>query len=145
MTMTSSLPMLDLKAMPVGEHLPTSPLPALTKADFENFMRAGDEFHPIHSDVEYARAAGMKDIVVPGLLLLAHMSRYLTGCAPRDRVREFGARFVGVSYPSDALTVGGTLLDRFETDGETRVRLDLRISDQDAAVKVRGDAVVAVC
>jgi acyl dehydratase len=143
--MTETIPRnLDLKDLAVGDSLPTFHFSTPQVEDCVAWMEAGDEFHAMHSDADYARSMGAQDIVVPGLLLMAHLGRYVLTLVPRDRVRELGGRFESICYPSDELSIDGTLADKFAVDGELRARLDFIIADRRAGVRVRGDATVAL-
>lgn len=127
-----------------GDVFPEFEIGPFTKADCERLMDATDDHHPIHNDREYAVAAGMPDIVVPGLLILAHASRFLTNQISPYAIRSIAARFKSVTHPGERLTVVGSVTDKWIADGEHQVGLDLRVADTGGGVKLSGNAVVAV-
>jgi acyl dehydratase len=95
-------------------------------------------------DVDFARAAGQKDVFAHGMLSMAYLARLLTNWVPQQNLRQYGVRFVAITQVGDRITCRGTVVEKFEADGEQRVRLELSTVDQNGQVKLSGDAVIAL-
>lgn len=72
-----------------------SPLPS-TPNDLVRYAQASGDSNPLHLDLEFARQAGFANLVVHGMLNMAHLGRLLTDQFPAERIRSFSARFEGV-------------------------------------------------
>lgn len=127
----------------VGDALAPLTCAPVTRATLALFAGASNDHNPIHIDIDYARQAGLADVVAHGMLSMASLARLLTGGIRPDRLREFGVRFAGMTRVGDQLTCTATVVERFRVDGETRVRLQLQAADQHGEVKLAGVAVVA--
>jgi acyl dehydratase len=79
-----------------------------------------------------------------GLLSFGVLSRVVSQWAGIGRLRQFGARFVSITQVHDLVTCKGTVTERFETDGEQRVRVAVVATAQDGRETLVGDAVVAL-
>ena len=72
-----------------------SPLPS-TPEDLVRYARASGDTNPLHLDPEFAKQAGFADLVVHGMLNMAHLGRLLTDHFAAERIRAFSARFESV-------------------------------------------------
>ena len=141
-TATMNLP--DYDTLQPGDTLPgfeTEPLSRLTLA---LYCGASGDHNPIHVDSDFARSAGQADVFAHGMLSMAYLGRLLTNWVPQQALREYGVRFVAVTQVHDRIGCTGTVVEKFEVDGERRVRLSLQTKDQNGQVKLTGDAVVAL-
>jgi acyl dehydratase len=104
---------LDAKLMPAGEIA----VPATAAHVYTECARI---WNPIHTDVAYARAAGLPDIILHGTATLAYtISRLVkTFKVPEPAVRRVACRFAGMVLMPSTLAVhaardGGSI--QFET------------------------------
>jgi acyl dehydratase len=65
-------------------------------------VAAGDD-NPLHQDAAIARAAGFPNILVPGLLLAAHIARTLEEAPAVHALRALSTRFARPVLPGQAL------------------------------------------
>lgn len=128
----------------VGDTLAPLVCAPVSRTQLALFAGASNDHNPIHIDIDFARAAGLPDVIAHGMLSMASLARLLTGSVPAGLLRQFDVRFAGVTRVGDQLTCTATVVERFDADGETRVRLRLQAADQKGEVKVAGEAVAAV-
>ncbi len=128
---------------PVGAALTPLEGAPVTRAMLALFAGASNDHNAIHIDIDYAREAGLPDVIAHGMLSMATLARLLTGNTRPERLREFGVRFAGITRVGDRLSCTATVLERFQADGEARVRLRLEAADQHGDVKLAGAAVIA--
>jgi acyl dehydratase len=132
------------KTVQIGDALPTLRLPPVDRATLALFGGASGDHNPIHIDIDFARRAGMPDVFAQGMLGMAWLGRLVTGWAPQSRVRRFDARFQGVTHLGHAMRCEGRVVEKFEADGEQRVRIELRSANQYGQTKIVGEAIVAL-
>ena len=128
----------------VGDELPPLALPPLTRAQLALYADASHDHNPIHLDVEFARAAGMPDLVAHGMLSMAWLGRLVTNWAPQQDLREFNVRFSAITHVGERIVCTGRVAEKIERDGERIVRIAVATANEAGEVKVSGDAYLAL-
>ena len=128
----------------VGEDLPPLEMPALSRLTLALYAGASGDHNPIHIDTDFARRAGLDDIFAQGMLSAAYLGRVLTGWVPQQNIRSFGVRFVSISHLRHCVRCTGRVADKFEADGERRVRVEVAAMNQFGETKLTGEAIVAL-
>jgi acyl dehydratase len=124
--------------------LPEVQLGPISRATLALYAGASGDHNPVHIDSDFAKNAGLPDVFAHGMLSFGVLSQAVTRWAGVGRLREFGARFVSVTQVHDLITCRATILERFEADGEARLRLAVVATAQDGRETLSGDAVVAL-
>lgn len=135
--------LLRFNALQVGDCLPPLVLCPIDRARLALFAGASGDHNPVHIDLDAARRARMPDVFAHGMLSMAWLGRLLTQWVDQRQLREFGVRFVGITHLGHAITCTGTVVEKMEIDGERRVRIEVRTSNQYGEPRVVGDAVIA--
>ncbi|HSW14065.1 MAG TPA: MaoC family dehydratase [Solimonas sp.] len=128
----------------VGTTLPDLKLPPVNRTTLALFGGASGDHNPIHIDIDFARKAGMPDVFAQGMLVMAWLGRLLTQWQPQAQLRQFNARFQGITHLGNAISCSGEVTELFVVDGEPRARLTLRSVNQYGETKIAGEAVVAL-
>ncbi len=139
--MTHSLASYD--ALTVGDAIPSLTLPPLSRLTLALYCGASGDHNPIHVDSDFARSAGMPDVFAHGMLSMAWLARVLTQWVPQSAIRDYSVRFAAITQVAEVITCAGTVTEKFEVNGERRVRLQLTTANAEGQVKLTGDAVVA--
>jgi len=140
--MTPQPPRFD--ALHVGQELPALELPPLTRHTLALYCGASGDHNPIHVDIDFAQgSAGLPDVIAHGMLGMAWMARVLTNWAPQSALRGYGVRFAAMTRPGEAITCTARVDEKFEADGEKRVRLTLTSRNAAGEIKLSGHAEVA--
>lgn len=135
---------LTFESVSVGDALPAFETPPISRLALALYCGASGDHNPIHVDMDFAREAGQDDVFAHGMLSMAYLGRLLTNWVPQLSLREYGVRFMAITHVHDRVTCSGTVVGKFEADGERRVRLELTTVDQHGEIKLRGDAIVAL-
>lgn len=135
---------LRLDDLQIGDEIPALTTDPIKRVTLALFAGASGDHNPIHVDLDFAREAGMDDVFVHGMFSMASIGRMLSSWAPAHALREFKVRFVAITHVHDRLTCRGTVTEKFESQGEKRVRLRVTAADQQSEIKVMGEAVVAL-
>lgn len=133
----------DWNTLQPGDALPALELPPLTRLQLALYCGASGDHNPIHVDIDFAKSAGMPDVFAHGMLSAAWLGRLLTNWVPQSAIRALDMRFTAITHVGERITCSGTVEEKFERDGERRVKLRLTTANQDGAIKVTGEAVVA--
>ena len=130
-------------ALTVGDAIPSLTLPPLSRLTLALYCGASGDHNPIHVDSDFARSAGMPDVFAHGMLSMAWLARVLTNWVPQSAIRAYSVRFAAITQVAETITCAGVVTEKFEVDGERRVRLSLTTANAEGQVKLAGDAVVA--
>ncbi len=128
----------------VGDALPAFETEAISRLTLALYCGASGDHNPIHVDTDFAKAAGQTDVFAHGMLSMAYLGRLLTNWVPQSALREYGVRFVAITQVGAKVRCEGRVTEKFEQDGERRVRVELSTTDQNGQAKLAGDAVIAL-
>lgn len=131
-------------SMAIGDALPSLILPPITRQTLAVYCGASGDHNPVHVDLDFARAAGLGDVLAHGMLIMAYMSRCLTAWVPPEALRSFDTRFLAITRIGDQITCAGHVVEKFADAGESRVRVVITARDQRGEIKTQGEAVVAL-
>ena len=134
----------DFKTLKVGDALPPLSLPPINRTTLALFAGASGDHNPMHIDIDFARKGGMPDVFAHGMLSMAYLGRLLTQWVDQRQLREYSVRFAGITHLGHQITCSGKVVDKFEADGEQRVKLQIQTANQYGEAKIVGDAVVAL-
>ena len=108
---TSSRP-----AWKVGDELEVQTLPPITRLQLIKYAGASGDFNPIHTIDAAAEEAGLPGIIAHGMLTLATMGLLFSPYLEDGYVKELKARFSGMVFLGDELSIGGRVLDAVDYD-----------------------------
>lgn len=135
---------LAFDSVQVGDTLPSLALPPITRTMLALFAGASGDHNPIHIDIDFARAAGLPDVLAHGMLSMAWLGRLLTLWAPQRDLREFGVRFTAMTHVGERITCTGRVAKKLERDGERLVQVEVKATNDAGEVKVAGEALIAL-
>ena len=118
-------------------------LPPLTRLTLALYCGASGDHNPIHVDTDFAKSAGMPDVVAHGMLSAAWLGRVLTNWVPQSAIRSLDIRFAAITHVGETITCTGEVAEIFDQGGERLARLKLSTANQDGIVKLTGEALVA--
>jgi acyl dehydratase len=135
---------LNFDSVSVGDELPAVEKPPISRTTLALFAGASGDHNPIHIDIDFAKAAGMPDVFAHGMLGMAYLGQVITHWVPQTQLRRYGVRFGSITQLGAQMTCTGTVLEKFEENGEQRVRLEIKATDENGDVKLAGQAVAAI-
>ncbi len=128
----------------VGDTLPPLALPPVDRTMLALFCGASNDHNPMHVDIDFARKGGMPDVFAHGMLGMAWLGRLLTQWVDQRALRQFNVRFAGITHLGHRITCSGRVVEKFEADGERRVKLEIQSTNQYGETRIVGDAIVAL-
>ncbi len=137
------MPELTYDALNVGDDLPTLTTDPISRHTLALYCGASGDHNPIHVDLDYAKAAGLDDVIAHGVLSMGYLARLLTNWVPQLQIRSYKTRFTAITDVGDTVTCTGKVAEKFEVDGEKRLRLELFAATPQAQTLV-AEAVIAV-
>lgn len=137
--------MTELKydSLKVGDELPAMTTDPVSRHTLALYCGASGDHNPIHVDLDYAKAAGLDDVIAHGVLSMGYLARMLNNWVPQQKIRSYRTRFTAMTNVGDTVTCTGRILEKLVVDGEKRVRVELYAETPQAQTLV-AEAVVAV-
>lgn len=132
---------VDFEALAPGAELPPFSTPPVSRLQLSLYCGASGDHNPLHVDPEFARAAGLPDVIAHGMLSAAWLGRLLTNWVPQDRIRALSVRFVAMTRVGDVVTCSGYVVHK--DAGARTVRIALTTRNQAGETTLTGEAVVA--
>jgi len=135
----------DYTTADAGTAWPALSLPPVTRLTLALYCGASGDHNPLHVDQDFAREAGLGDVIAHGMLVMGYMGRTVTRFVPQTALLAFNTRFQAMTRVGDQITCTGEVTAR-ETgaDGRPCIRLVLRATDQKGEVKTQGEALIAL-
>ncbi len=128
----------------VGDKLPIHIQGPITRATLALFAGASNDHTPLHIDTDYAKAAGMDDVIVHGMLSMAYLGQLLTQLVPQDKIRTWTVRFKAITPVHATVTSTGEITALYEEAGEHRAQLRIQSAIDGGIVTLEGDAIIAL-
>ncbi|SPB13784.1 hypothetical protein NOV72_01048 [Caballeronia novacaledonica] len=135
---------ITFDAVSVGDTLPPLRLEPVSRTTLALFAGASGDHNAVHIDLDAVRRAGMPDVFAHGMLSMAYLGRLLTQWVDQRQLRQFGVRFVGITQIGHQITCSGRVVEKFETNGERRVKVEISTANQYGETRIVGDAVIAL-
>jgi acyl dehydratase len=142
--MTSSEPVLTFDGVQVGDALPSFETEPISRLALVLYCGASGDHNPVHVDPDFAKSAGMPDVIAHGMLSMAWLARVLTNWVPQTALRDYSVRFAAMTQLGERITCAGKVVEKFERAGERCVRVEVHSHNADGQVKLSGEAVVAL-
>ena len=135
---------VSFASVKVGDKLPEHICGPITRTTLGLFAGASGDHNPIHIDLDFARKFGMKDVFAHGMLSMAFLAQLLTKWVPQQQLRNWNVRFVSITPVQGTVVCSGQVTDKFEADGEKRVKLAISAKLKDGPETLVGEATVAL-
>jgi acyl dehydratase len=128
----------------VGDELPKLVKVPVTRLQLVRYAGASGDFNPLHTDPAVGEAIGTGGIIAHGMLIMGFVGQLVSDYVGPAALRKFGVRFKGMTHINDVITCQGTITEKYEVDGETRIAGKVQAIDQNGDIKVLGTFVAAL-
>ncbi len=133
---------VSLEKIAVGTKLPGLSVPPVTRQTLAIYCGASGDHNPVHVDLDYAKAAGLEDVIAHGMLVMAYTGRVLTDWVPHEWVTSFSTRFLAMTRVGESITASGTIVEKIENGGAVMLRVALEATNERGEKKVSGEATI---
>ncbi len=88
-----------------GDVLLDATVPGAGRAQLADFSAGTEDPNPIHTDEEFAKAAGFPTVLQQGPMTTAHFARLLAERVGQDRLRWLDVTFTAPVFPEEDLRI----------------------------------------
>ena len=131
------------KSLKVGDEIPALKIPPVSRHTLALYCGASGDHNPIHVDLDYAKSAGLNDVIAHGMLSAGYLARMLTDWVPQSTIRSINNRFTAMTHIGDSVTCTGKIVEKFEEGNEKLVRLEMQAHTPQAQTII-AEAVIAL-
>ena len=127
----------DLKEdyiFPASEHAP------ITRTMLALYAGASGDHNPIHIDIDFAKKAGLNDVIAHGMLIMSMASKSLTDIFSHEHIKEIDVKFVSITRIGDRPIFNASVLRKKIHKNKRLLDLKITISDQNGDIKLDGTA-----
>ena len=131
------------ESLKVGDEIPTLKIPTVSRHTLALYCGASGDHNPIHVDLDYAKSAGLDDVIAHGMLSAGYLARMLTDWVPQSAIRSINNRFTAMTHIDESVTCTGKVVEKFEKGNEKLVRLEMQAHTVEAQTII-AEAVIAL-
>lgn len=146
---------INFDAINIGDEMPVYTSLPITRTHLVRYAGASGDFNPLHHDETFARAIGLESVIAHGMLIMGIAGEAITAWIDNKYVRKISVRFLGMTQPVNmddfektkdraTITVTGKVIEKYEENGEKRIRCEILAQDAQGSRKLRGFFIVAL-
>jgi acyl dehydratase len=126
----------------VGEKLADYVRGPIDRATLALFAGASNDHVRLHIDSDYARAAGLQDVIAHGMLTMAYLAQAVACWAPQHRLLRWNVRFTAITPLYAIVYCRGEVLETLRDSERPTVRIKVGAWADDSLQTIAGEALI---
>jgi len=146
---------VNFDAIQIGDAIPTYTSEPITRTHLVRYSGASGDFNPLHHDSTFARMIGREDVIAHGMFVMGIAGEAITSWIDNKYLRKFSVHFLSMTQPVNlddyentkdraTITVSGKVVEKYEENGEKRIRCEIVAQDAQGSRKLAGFFVAAL-
>lgn len=146
---------LDFDTIQIGDVMPPYTSAPITRTHLVRYAGASGDFNPLHHDETFAVAVGLETVIAQGMFIMGIAGEAITSWIDNQCLRKFSVHFLSMTQPVNlgdygntkdraTITVSGKVVDKYEENGEKKIRCQLTARDAKGSRKLKGFFVAAL-
>ena len=133
--------MFDITNIIVGNEIPEVVIEPLQQQDLIKYAKASGDYNPIHLDKNFANNIGLDNVIVHGMLIMAHLGKSIANSMTIPYLKHFSVQFSSITTLGEKLICSGQVI-KIEKDKEKKIiSLNLKVLNLSNDVKILGKAI----
>ena len=133
--------MFDITNIIVGDEIPEVIIEPLQQQDLIKYAKASGDYNPIHLDKNFANNIGLDNVIVHGMLIMAHLGKSIANSLTIPFLKHFSVQFSSITTLGEKLICSGEVIN-IEKDKEKKIiTLNLKVLNLSNDVKILGKAI----
>ena len=133
-----------LKHMDIGDKLPELNMKQITRKTLALYANASGDCNPIHIDIDFAKKAGLNDVIAQGMLIMGYLGIALTNNINQKNIIEYGVKFSSITNIGDLLRCNGQITKIELVEENKFFHLELKVIDQNNDIKLDGYSIIQI-
>ena len=133
--------MFDITNIIVGHEIPEVIIEPLQQQDLIKYAKASGDYNPIHLDKNFANNIGLDNVIVHGMLIMAHLGKSIANSMTIPYLKHFSVQFSSITTLGEKLICSGQVI-KIEKDKEKKIiSLNLKVINLSNDIKILGKAI----
>ena len=133
--------MFDITNIVVGYEIPELVIEPFQQKDLIKYAKASGDYNPIHLDKNFANSIGLDNVIVHGMLIMAHLGKSIANSITISYLKHFSVQFSSITTLGEKLICSGEVI-KIEKDKEKKIiTLNLKVLNLSNDVKILGKAI----
>ena len=133
--------MFEITNIIVGHEIPEVIIEPLQQQDLIKYAKASGDYNPIHLDKNFANNIGLDNVIVHGMLIMAHLGKSIANSMTIPYLKHFSVQFSSITTLGEKLICSGQVV-KIEKDKEKKIiTLNLKVLNLSSDVKILGKAI----
>ena len=133
--------MFDITNIIVGHEIPEVIIEPLQQQDLIKYAKASGDYNPIHLDKNFANNIGLDNVIVHGMLIMAHLGKSIANSMTISYLKHFSVQFSSITTLGEKLICSGQVI-KIEKEKEKKIiSLNLKVLNLSNDIKILGKAI----
>ena len=122
----------------MGYEVPATNIGPFNQNDLVKYAKASGDFNPIHLDKEFAKTMGLDNVIVHGMLIMAHLGKSLANSNSVSFLKHFSVQFCSITRLEEKLICKGEVSKIEKNNQKKIITLNLKVLNLSGEVKILG-------
>ena len=112
--------------------------------DLLKYAKASGDFNPIHLDKEFAKIIGLDNVIVHGMLIMAHLGKSVANSNSVSFLKNFSVQFCSITKLEERLICKGEVSKIEKNNQKKNITLKLKVLNLSGEVKILGKTIFSI-
>lgn len=128
----------------MGYEIPETNIGPFDQNDLLKYAKASGDFNPIHLDKEFAKIIGLDDVIVHGMLIMAHLGKSIANSNSVSFLKNFSVQFCSITKLEERLICKGEVSKIEKNNQKKNITLKLKVLNLSGEVKILGKTIFSI-
>ena len=128
----------------MGYGIPETDIGPFNQNDLVKYAKASGDFNPIHLDKEFAKTIGLDNVIVHGMLIMAHLGNSIANSNSISFLKHFSVQFCTITRLEEKLVCRGEVSKIEKNNQKKIITLKLKVLNLTGEVKILGKTIFSI-
>ena len=136
--------MFNIINIAVGYEIPELIIEPFQQQDLIKYAKASGDYNPIHLDKNFANNIGLDNVIVHGMLIMAHLGKSIANSLSISFLKHFSVQFCSITTLGEQLICSGEVIKIEKVKEKKIITLNLKVLNLSNDVKILGKAIFSI-
>ena len=128
----------------MGYEIPETNIGHFNQNDLVKYAKASGDFNPIHLDKEFGKTIGLDNVIVHGMLIMAHLGKSIANSNSVSFLKHFSVQFCSITKLEERLICKGEVSKIEKNNQKKIITLKLKVLNLSGEVKILGKTIFSI-
>ena len=128
----------------MGYEIPETNIGPFDQNDLLKYAKASGDFNPIHLDKEFAKTIGLDNVIVHGMLIMAHLGKSIANSNSVSFLKNFSVQLWSITKLEERLICKGEVSKIEKNNKKKNITLKLKVLNLSGEVKILGKTIFSI-